>query len=540
LVCFAVLCTSFGPPITAQEQPKKVVCCGVPDQTIDQIIDTSSDAASKFRDRARGILNGSQPAKGAWGILIVDAKDGHLLFAENADRYFVPASNMKLFTTALALATLGPDFKFKTTIEARNPVGPDGKLEGPLYLVGRGDPNLSNRKFPFAGKEEFDGPPEKVVAELASQIVAIGVKDIDGDIVGDDSYFPRERYPSGWEIDDMVWEFGAAVSSIIVNDNTVSLTLAPGDTAGAAVQSELSPMTADFRLNNQVMTSAAGVKADLTLRREPGSNTVAVLGTLPANSKPKKLLLAVQEPALNAAQLLKRILEEKGVVVRGVARAQTEKEGLAGGKTRTVLATHISVPLSDAVKLVNKISQNLHTESLLRTSAQEACLHLPATAADQSCNALTSDDYAAFAAKFYADAGIVVGDVVQTDGSGLSRHDLATPRAFVTLLQYAMKQSWFGAYYDSLPVAGVDGTLGDRMKNSAGATRIHAKSGSLQHVRTRSGYAELPNGRRLIFSFMSNNMGSKGHEATEALDALSAAMVEEFGAETSGCCRNKE
>jgi len=463
-----------------------------------------------------------------------------MLFAENADRYFVPASNMKLFTTAFALATLGPDFKFHTTIEARNPVGADGKLEGPLYLVGRGDPNLSNRKFPFEGKEEFEGTPEKVVAELASQVVAAGVKDIDGDIVGDDSYFPRERYPSGWEIDDMVWEFGAAVSAIIVNDNAVSLTLVPGDTVGAPVQAELSPMTADFRVNNLVVTSAAAVKADLTLKREPGSNAVILLGTLPANSKAKKLLLAVQEPALHAAYLLKRILEEKGVVVRGMARTQTEKEALAGGKTRTILATHTSVPLREAVKLVNKISQNLHTESLLRTSAEEACLRAPLTDAPQNCNALTSDDYAAFAAKFYSDAGIAAGDIVQTDGSGLSRHDLATPRAFVTLLQYAMKQNWFGAYYDSLPVAGVDGTLEDRMKNSAGATRIHAKSGSLQHVRTRSGYAELPNGRRLIFSFMSNNMGSKGHEATEALDALSAAMVEEFGAETAGCCRNKE
>jgi D-alanyl-D-alanine carboxypeptidase/D-alanyl-D-alanine-endopeptidase (penicillin-binding protein 4) len=177
---------------------------------------------------------------------------------------------------------------------------------------------------------------------------------------------------------------------------------------------------------------------------------------------------------------------------------------------------------------------------LLRTSAQEACQHAPATDAPQNCAALTSDDYAAFAAKFYANAGIAAGDVIQTDGSGLSRHDLATPRAFVTLLQYATKQNWFGAYYDSLPVAGVDGTLEDRMKNTVGATRIHAKSGSLQHVRTRSGYAELPNGRRLIFSFMSNNVGSKGHEATDALDALSAAMVEEFGAESMVCCGNKE
>jgi D-alanyl-D-alanine carboxypeptidase/D-alanyl-D-alanine-endopeptidase (penicillin-binding protein 4) len=540
LVFCVVACAWFLPPITAQELSKKAVCCGAPGptQTIDEAFDASSEAARKFRDRAVGILNGSQTAKGDWGILIVDAKDGHLLFAENADRYFVPASNMKLFTTALALATLGPDFKFKTTIEASSPVGPNGKLHGSIYLVGRGDPNLSNRKFPFEGKEEFDGPPEKVIAELAGQVIAAGVKDIDGDVVGDDSYFPRERYPSGWEIDDMVWEFGAAVSSIIVNDNAVSLTLTPGDAAGASVQSELSPMTADFRVNNLVVTSAAAVKADLTLKREPGSNTVTIMGTLPANSKPRKLLLAVQEPALHAAQLLKRILEEKGVVVRGTARMKAEKDSSADGKTQIILATHTSVPLGDAVKLVNKISQNLHTESLLRTSAEEACSHAPPAAVAQDCKSLTSDDYATFAAKFYSDAGIVVGDVVQTDGSGLSRHDLATPRSFVALLRYAMTQNWFGAYFDSLPVAGVDGTLEDRMKNLAGAARIHAKTGSLQHVRTRSGYAELPNGRRLIFSFMSNNMGSKGHEATEALDALSAAMMEEFAAESAGCCKN--
>ena len=141
---------------------------------------------------------------------------------------------------------------------------------------------------------------------------------------------------------------------------------------------------------------------------------------------------------------------------------------------------------------------------------------------------------------FYKQVGIVAGDIVQTDGSGLSRHDLVTPRALVALLQYTAKQSWFPAFYDSLPIAGLDGTLEDRLKNSAGAMRIHAKSGSVEHVRTRSGFAELPNGRRLVFSLMSNNMGSKGHEATDALDAISSAMVEEFGGEPMGCCHRKQ
>jgi D-alanyl-D-alanine carboxypeptidase/D-alanyl-D-alanine-endopeptidase (penicillin-binding protein 4) len=319
----------------------------------------------------------------------------------------------------------------------------------------------------------------------------------------------------------------------------VALTLTPGDVSGEAVRAEVAPATVDFSVSNLVMTSASGVKSDLTLKREPGSNAVTVSGTLPAQSKPRKLLLAVQEPALHAAVMLKRLLEERGVKVDGVARAQSTSDAKTAPE-RVVLASHNSVPLADAVKLVNKISQNLHTESLLRTAARQVCMQTKSDAEPKDCSALTSEDYAAIAAKFYADARITAGDVVQTDGSGLSRHDLVTPRAFVALLQYAAKQSWFAAFYDSLPVAGLDGTLEDRLKNSSATMRIHAKSGSVEHVRTRSGYAELPNGQRLIFSFMSNNMGSKGHEATDALDALSAAMMEEFGGEPMGCCKRKQ
>ena len=523
----------WASPLSAQNHAKHETEIAKPSPSL------LEDEKLKFATRAVAILSAEQPAKGEWGVLIVDAKSGQVMFEQNADRYFVPASNMKLLTTALALAALGPDYRFRTTLEAQTGVSPEGKISGPVYFVGRGDPNLSNRKFPFDTKEEFDGPPEKAVAELADQLVVAGVKEISGDIVGDDSYFPRERYPNGWEIDDMVWEYGAAVSAIIVDDNTVALTLTPGDVSGEAVRAEISPATTDFAVTNLVTTSASGVKSDLTLKREPGSNTVTVSGTLPAQSKPRKLLLAVQEPALHAAAMLKRLLEERGVKVDGVARTQSTSRDSKAAPERVVLASHNSVPLADAVKLVNKISQNLHTESLLRTSARQICLQTRPETETKDCSALTSEDYAAIAAKFYADAGVTAGDVVQTDGSGLSRHDLVTPRAFVALLQYAAKQSWFAAFYESLPVAGLDGTLEDRLKNSSATMRIHAKSGSVEHVRTRSGYAELTNGRRLIFSFMSNNMGSKGHDATDALDALSSAMVEEFAGEPKGCCRRK-
>jgi len=474
----------------------------------------SKKAIATFGARVDALLGAGPASKGEWGLLVTDAESGEILYEQNADKYFVPASNMKLFSTALALAKLGPDFRFHTTVETQGAISSEGVLSGDVVLVGRGDPNLSNRRFPYQLKEEFDGPPEKVLAELADALVAKGVKEISGDAIGDDSYFPRERYPNGWEIDDMVWEYGAAISSIVVDDNTVTLTLTPGEQAGSPVQALVSPATPDFTVENNVVTSAGEVKSDLTLKREPGAKLVVVKGTLPAKGTPRKLVLAIEEPAQHAAATLQRLLEARGVKIGGAAKARHERVDTPG--EATVLAEHISVPLGDSVKLVNKISQNLHTEMLLRTVAR------------QNGTWNTPDDLMKTPTEFYATAGIAAGDVIQTDASGLSRHDLATPRAIVTLLSFAQKQTWFVPYYESLPVAGVDGTLEDRMKNTPAAGRIHAKTGSVEHVRTISGFAETPSGRRLIFSFLSNNQGGKGHEAADALTGLCVAMIEEF------------
>jgi len=256
------------------------------------------------------------------------------------------------------------------------------------------------------------------------------------------------------------------------------------------------------------------VKPDLTLTREPGANVVVVKGSLPAKSAPRKLVLAIEEPAQHAAATLKRLLEERGIKVDGVAKTRHAQEGTAGDPA--VLAEHVSVPLGDAVKLINKISQNLHTEMLLRTVARQSGVWA------------MPDELMKVPVDFYAAAGVAPGDVIQADASGLSRHDLVTPRAIATLLSFAQKQSWFSFYYASLPVAGVDGTLEDRMKNSTATGRIHAKTGSVEHVRTLSGFAETLGGRRLIFSFLSNNQGGKSHEAADALTGLCVAMIEEF------------
>jgi D-alanyl-D-alanine carboxypeptidase/D-alanyl-D-alanine-endopeptidase (penicillin-binding protein 4) len=506
---------SGAPRLAAQANANSHgACCEGKKQTV-----SAKKASLKFAARADALLAEPSVSKGEWGLLIADAESGETLYEQNADKLFVPASNLKLFTTALALAKLGPDFRFHTTLETRGAISNDGVLNGDLVLVGRGDPNLSNRKFPYEQKEEFDGPPEKALAELADALAKKGVKQISGDVVGDDSYFPRESYPNGWEIDDMVWEYGAAISAIVVDDNTVTLTLTPGEQAGAPAQAAVSPATPDFTVENAVLTSAADVKSDLTLMREPGSHLVVVKGTLPARSTSRKLVLAIEDPAQHAAATLKHLLEERGITVVGTARARHDSAKMSDDPI--VLAEHVSVPLGDSVKLVNKISQNLHTEMLLRTVARQNGMWN------------TPDDLMKIPADFYAAAGIAAGDVIQTDASGLSRHDLVTPRAIVNLLSFAQKQPWFEVYYSSLPVAGVDGTLEDRMKNTPAAGRIHAKTGSVEHVRTLSGFAETPGGRHLIFSFLSNNQGGKSHEAADALNGLCVAMLEEFDVATT-------
>jgi serine-type D-Ala-D-Ala carboxypeptidase/endopeptidase (penicillin-binding protein 4) len=506
----------------------------------------------RFAARAEAQLASDGADHGSWGLLVADADTGAVLYEKDADHYFAPASNAKLFTTALALATLGPEFRIRTTIETRAALSPEGRLSGDLILVGRGDSNLSNRKFPFDKEVERDGPPEKVLADLADQVVAHGVRQIAGDVVADDSYFSYERFPTGWTVDDIQWSSGAAVSAVVVNDNTFALDLRPGAREGDPASFDAEPWAGFYTIENQIVTGARGSGVKLRVSREPGSRTILLSGSLPLGAEPRTLTIAIEEPAEYAAGLLTQLLEARGVKIFGQPRAQHAEppaETLPmpdmGAFPRapdssdataappapippgaqapdpqaalpTVLAEHISVPLAEDVRLVNKISQNLHAELLLRIAARE------------KIGAMTIEDALPFAESWRDAAGLPPGGALLTDGSGLSREDLVTPRAVVALLEYASRQSWGELFRSTLPIAGEDGTLADRMKATPADGRIQAKTGTVEHINALSGYATSVGGAHLVFSFLSDGHAMNAHEAEAVLDSIAIAMVEEI------------
>jgi D-alanyl-D-alanine carboxypeptidase/D-alanyl-D-alanine-endopeptidase (penicillin-binding protein 4) len=485
-----------------------------------------------FRARVESSLAEARANQSFWGVLVTDRDTGATLFDLNANRLFAPASNAKVFTTAFALATLGPDYKYRTTLESKGALGPDGRLSGDLILVGRGDPDLSNRKFPYEGKAERDGPTEKILAELADAAVAKGLKEVDGDIIGDDSYFPYDPYPDGWTTGDLFFGFGAPVSAIVFNDNTISIITQPGARVGDPAMLSVLPEAASGTFGREVTTVAENLQPDFAVVRQPGTNYLLFRGAMPVGHAPVALDFAMMEPAETAARALKQLLEERGVRVTGGVGAQHAPPPVrsqTGTLLRTadptvrpdpnplVLAEHISPPLIESIRLTNKISQNLHAEIFLRTAARE------------KAGVGSIDEGLKLEQQFLQAAGIADGDVVLSDGSGLARDDLVTPRAIGQLLSYANRQPWGKDFLSTLPVAGVDGTLEDRMKDTRATGLIEAKTGSTEHVHALSGYATTLRGEYLVFSIFGNNDTQKAHDASVTVDAIATAMVETLG-----------
>jgi D-alanyl-D-alanine carboxypeptidase/D-alanyl-D-alanine-endopeptidase (penicillin-binding protein 4) len=467
------------------------------------------------------ILAADEISRGMWGIDVVSLSSGRTLYARNADKLFTPASNAKLFTTAAALALVGPDYRFQTTVESSATPDGNGRLNGDLVLVGHGDPNLSGRILPYHLRTERTDPPIHALEELADQLVQKGVKSVAGDLVADDSYYSFERYGEGWSQDDLVAEWGAPVSALSINDNVIFAGILPGDRVGGHAIVSFTPSTGYYQLDNRIITTPAGSgPRSIHVKRELGSKLLILWGSIPAGDSGASEALAIDDPADFAAMMFRTELEKRGIRIDGQTRSH--HSDLAGqpppavpASAPVVLASYLSQPLGEDLQVTNKVSQNLHAELLLRLLGREK-----GTAGSGSVQGGLD-----VVRGFLVSAGLSPDDFIFYDGSGLSREDLVAPRAVVTLLSYASRQPW-GAFYEStFPVGGVDGSLAERFKQDAGRQRIHAKTGSLKHINALSGYATTARGERIAFSILSNNQNAGSKPAVETIDKIVEAML---------------
>jgi D-alanyl-D-alanine carboxypeptidase/D-alanyl-D-alanine-endopeptidase (penicillin-binding protein 4) len=528
-----------------------------------------SGPCMQFAQTIAALLSDPAVARDHWGISVIGI-DGAPIYSFNDAQLFQPASNAKLFTTAAAMALLGPQTTHQTKLLAKGTFAGAGKLTGDLVLVGAGDANLSGRVLPYMPPSTLQispsppADPLRSIEDMADQAAASGLKVVTGDIIGDDTVFPWQPYASDWAIDDAVWGYGAPVSALSINDNQIKVTVAPGASAGVPATVAFDPAVPYYTLAFSVTTGAPKTGSAMQMERIPGSKLLRIYGAIAAGAQPDVEEIAIQDPAEYAAIALKAMLEARGITITGRARSRhrilldtegfhhesfmpldaagqqnfTQQiapqqispqqippqqvieppddapyEAAAASGEEKMLATHTSAPLLQDVVVTNKVSQNLHAELFLRQLGV-------ARAVDG-----TAAQGARVVRSFLVGVGIDKDDFVFFDGSGLSGHDLVTPRAIARLLQYASAQPWFADWKSSLPVGGVDGSLEERFTKPPLKGKVFAKTGTLGEARALSGYVECASGRTVIFSMMVGSHLPQTNADRDAMDKIVAAIA---------------
>ena len=482
----------------------------------------SADAANLADDIAE-ILTAEVAQRAFWGIKVVDLATGEGVYEQNAQKLFQPASNTKLFSTALGLFRLGPEHLYTTDIVSEGSTL-DGVLRGDLIILGGGDPNLSARIIPYDPEEEFNRDLLLPIKGLATQIVDSGISKIDGDIVGDDTRYVWQKYPPGWSIDDATWGYGAPVSALSFNDNLVKLQVLPALTSRSLARVSFKPDIPYLSLENRLWTAPTRTVAKgLHLGRDPGSRKLNLWGDISIRSRGRTLSIAVDDPALFTAVALQHELESKGVEVTGAPTARHAPPHEFASLKRvpelkvktytTKLAERQSPALIESLRIINKESLNLHAEMLLR----EVALRQRGVGSIEAGLLELRD--------FLKEAGLSSDEFQLNDASGLSRKNLVSPEAAVKLLSYIWDSPHRDEFVSTLPLAGEDGTLDWRFSKSSARGLIRAKTGTLAHVTAISGYVTTQDGRHLAFSVMTNNYGVQASYVRSLVDKICVALI---------------
>jgi D-alanyl-D-alanine carboxypeptidase/D-alanyl-D-alanine-endopeptidase (penicillin-binding protein 4) len=503
-------------------------------------------------ERISALLAEPHAAHAHWGIAIT-SMNGTPLYGLDEAKLFRPASTAKLFTTAAAMAILGPQFTVNTQVLG-DLDRTDGSVTGDLTLLGAGDASFNTTDLPYRPASARAETSQDLQA-LADQVVARGVHRIAGDIVGNDTLFGREAPPQGWEAEDLLAGFGALPSALAIGDNEVTVTITPSPAASAAppgaaatgARVSISQLVPYLHIAGTIETAAPGTQPRVAISFPPISEPRRDLdfrGRIASGSAPFTFHLALDDPAEYAAEALKQMLLDRGIAVQGKARAKHmladtsepylhawrngedcghSPAGEAPNCTRSCpaaadfgqsLASHVSGTLAEDVAFTLKTSANLHAEMLLEQMAVK-----------NSCPGAAAVNGARLVRSWLLQAGLAPDDFVFYDGSGLSVKDLVTPRAEVQLLAYAARQPWFPQWKAALPVGGVDGTLASRFTGAPLQGKVFAKTGTLGESRTLAGYVHSASGEDVIFAILEDDR-EPGTSADEAvMDRIVAAIA---------------
>lgn len=450
------------------------------------------------------ILDGADQSGITAGVIVKaldETGDDAVWYERNADTLMTPASNLKLLTSAASLIQLGSEYTFKTELYGSAPLPKNGVLNGDLYVKGYGDPTLHT-------EDSLKVQEGVSVEEIAGWLKAQGIKRINGNLVLDDSYFDDQRLGLGWAWDDESYYYNPLIGALALNRGTVMVEYQPGAKAGAAVQVNLLPKTAYVKVINEAKTVAAGEENTFAITRDRGTNTIRVTGNLPLGTKGDYERVPVEEPALYFGTVLRETLEKGGITFAG-----SGKVSVGTVPAQAVKWTEfVSQPLREIVSYLNKKSDNFYAEMLLKTlgavKGEEGSAAAGATIVRDTVQSL---------------GGPTNFDMV--DGSGLTRYNLISARHILSVLEGMSRQETFEAYYDSLPVAGVDGTLQNRMKGTAAGQNVRAKTGSMTGVNSLSGYVTTPDGKKLAFSILLNGYAKDGKTFTDMQDQIAIALA---------------
>lgn len=472
--------------------------------------------------RERLTAHVAQPRQGGalWGVKVVSLDAGQTLFEHHADRLLSPASNCKLYVGALALDQLGGDYRIVTPIFGT--VKPDaaGELKGDLVISGRGDPSWKTRVSGGGERRDFWTTFDPFVAVLAKA----GVKKITGDVVADATWLHALPNGAGWTADDLNDYYGAEISAITLEENYAELRVTPGARVGEKCGFAMLQPHTGLVLDNRTTTIAKDGKRWIEAVRIIGENVVHVFGELPVGDKEEIVDVTVPKPATWFAAALKAALERKGIRVEGGARSLRWPDAPAAGPRAKVPGVQLgevtSPTIRELVTTFMKPSQNLETDLIFGHLGEvRRTAETPARR--------TAEENAVLVLKEFLKAkALPVDEVRFEEGSGLSRNNLATANATTALLKMMATHPEAKAFADSLPVAGVDGSLRRRMKGTAAEGNVHAKTGSLRYANSLSGYVTTAAGERLAFAVMINrSIFPTGRTAREDLDDVAVMLA---------------